>query len=615
MNTFIHRSIDGERERLKNITLTLFNASFIYNFIGILIKTLIFMMIIGDDKASKLNTEIINIKNPSLLIYISFITIALSLGFLFRKAKWSFLVINAVITLIYLGDILYYRSNSSFLNPHMLQLTSNLEDLSHSIFSLFRSIDLLLIADILIFIPFSIYMKPNNYRRKSVFALLFLISGIFLLSTYINLDVINAEERDEKFFSVSWAPNETMYALTPIGYHIVDAVKFIRESKPLELDPHEKEEIYSWIAGQKENLPDNNFKERLKGKNLLIIQVESLENFVIGQEVEGQEITPYLNKLLKNSIYFNNFHEQTYKGTTSDAELISNTSILPVRSGSTFFRFPNNHYPGSLPNLLKKRGYSTVAAHADKGSYWNWVNALSSIGYDKCFDITAFEEDEKIGMGLSDESFFKQLVDIIEKQGQPFLNFAVTLTNHGPFTLPEEHKELKLEQELEQSILGKYFHTVRYTDKHIGMFLEELDKRGILDNTAVVIYGDHEGINKYYADEVEKLPEKYHFALENDLRVPLIIYSKNIKGKVFDTTGGQVDTLPTLSYLMGIEDSELEEATIGRNLLNTNKDFVVTALGEHKGKAEHPEEIENRIKSLEISDKIINSNLFKIEDE
>lgn len=596
---------------IKKMVFNIFNSSFIYNFIGILLKTIFFIMIISDDKASKLNTNIISNKNPSSIIYVTFIAFILSFGFLTKKSKWSFFIINLVITVIYIGDVLYYRSNSSFLNPHLLQLTTNLDNLGGSIFSLFRKVDILLILDLILFIPISFLIKGFNEKNKSIFAIISITSMLVLVNIYINHDVINHNSKDEKLFSISWAPNESMYVLTPIGYHMVDTVKYFKESKPLNLSPEEKNQIYSWLVGQEENLPDNKYKGSLKDKNLLIIQVESLENFVIGKEVDGQEITPNMNKLLKNSLYFNNFHEQTYKGTTSDAELITNTSLLPVRDGSTFFRFPNNSYPSSLPNLLKKRGYSTVAAHADKGSYWNWVNALSSIGYDKCFDITAFEKDEKIGMGLSDESFFKQLADIINKQGKPFLNFAVTLTNHGPFVLPDEYKTLHLEDELDKSILGKYFQTVRYTDKQIGMLLDELDKKGILDNTTVVIYGDHEGINKYYADEVEKLPEKYHFALENDLRVPLIIYSKNIKGEVFDTTAGQVDLLPTLAYLMDIDKSELEGATLGRNLLNTNKDFVITALGEYKGKSHSNEEVEDRIKSLEISDKIINSNFFK----
>src|SRR3712207_218879 len=121
----------------------------------------------------------------------------------------------------------------------------------------------------------------------------------------------------------------------------------------------------------------------------------------------------------------------------SDAELLANTSIFPVRRGSTFFRYPNNTYPSSLPKLLEDIGYNTIAIHPDKGSYWNWLPSLSSIGFKKCIDSSHFNMDETIGLGLSDGSFFKQLVPILKQQKNPFYSFSITLSNHAPFSMPE----------------------------------------------------------------------------------------------------------------------------------------------------------------------------------
>jgi phosphoglycerol transferase MdoB-like AlkP superfamily enzyme len=135
----------------------------------------------------------------------------------------------------------------------------------------------------------------------------------------------------------------------------------------------------------------------LKGKNLIFIQLESFENFVIGQKINNQEITPNLNRFLKNSIYFDSIEEQVHLGTSSDSDLLVNASVYPVRSGSTFFRYPDNTY-NSLPKLLEKSGYSTLAIHPDKGAYWNWMPALKSMGFQKCIDASYFNMTEFIGL-------------------------------------------------------------------------------------------------------------------------------------------------------------------------------------------------------------------------
>ncbi|MDZ5001196.1 sulfatase-like hydrolase/transferase, partial [Clostridium perfringens] len=131
---------------------------------------------------------------------------------------------------------------------------------------------------------------------------------------------------------------------------------------------------------QKENLPDNQYKGIFKDKNLLVIQVESLESFIIGKETNGQKITPVMDELIKTGLYFPNVYEQVNEGTSSDSDLMINTSMFPLRRGSTFFRYPSTNY-NSLPLLLEEDGYETIAIHPDKGSFWNYVNGLTGIGF------------------------------------------------------------------------------------------------------------------------------------------------------------------------------------------------------------------------------------------
>ncbi|MCO5386311.1 MAG: sulfatase-like hydrolase/transferase [Desulfosporosinus sp.] len=123
-----------------------------------------------------------------------------------------------------------------------------------------------------------------------------------------------------------------------------------------------------------------------------------------------------------------------------------------------------------MPKILREDGYNTLAIHPDKGSYWNWMPALTAIGFEKTMDESRFNLDEKIGLGLSDGSYFRQLAPIISEQKQPFYNFMVTLTSHNPFDLPEQYRSLILSEEFDKSKLGGYFQSIRYTDEQLGIF-------------------------------------------------------------------------------------------------------------------------------------------------
>jgi lipoteichoic acid synthase len=346
-----------------------------------------------------------------------------------------------------------------------------------------------------------------------------------------------------------------------------------------------------------------------KNKNLLVIQVESLENFVIGQSVDGQVITPTLNKLLANSIYFDNYYAQVNEGTSSDADLMTNTSVFPVRRGSTFFRFPFTSY-NSFPKILENHGYSTKAIHPDNGEYWNWMEALNNIGFQKCIDSKSFIMDEIIFLGLSDESFLRQVKNTVINQKAPFYNFMVTLTSHSPFKMPERHKQLKLEDTLANTTLGGYFQSIKYTDSCLGTFIDELDKSGVLDNTVLVIYGDHGSVHKYFNDEIQEIKPSQDWWLDNDNKIPLIIYEKGQTAKTIHTTGGQIDLMPTLLYSFGIDESEYESTVFGRNLLNTKEDYVVLANGEFRGKIDSAKQTEI-LKGLEYADMAVRSDFFK----
>lgn len=592
------------------------DAVFLFTTLAMLSKSVLFLGLINNGNATSFNLfkAFFSFSSPPpLVVYVSLIVIVLSFAFLFqgRTRFWFLVICNSLLSSLLVADLMYYRGFSSFVSPYLLSQTTNLDNLSSSIVSMLRPVDLLFFVDLLILV--GIGLKYKNFYAKAernLYTLLILLtlSVSYVYYQHVQLDLKGKGE--DMLFRVSWSPNQTMSNLSPLGYHAFDIYNYYKDKQTTKLTSEQNQEIKNWFAQKQENLPTNQYNGIFKGQNLLIIQVESLENFVINQKVNGQEITPNLNKLLANSLYFSNFYEQVYNGTSVDADLMTNTSVYPVRTGATFFRFPNNTY-NSLPKILQGVGYSTLAIHPDKGSYWNWVPALTAIGFEKTMDETHFNTDEKIGLGISDGSYFKQVAPIIANEKQPFYNFMVTLTSHNPFDLPDQYRKLVLSKDLNMTKLGGYFQSVNYTDEQIGNFLGTLDKSGVLANTVVVIYGDHTGVHKYYNDEVKQVQPQENWWLDDRKRIPLIIYHKGMKGRDIGITGGQIDTMPTVACLMGINEESYKNTVFGRNLLNTNKDFAVLANKEYVGEAASNDELQNQIKGIDLADLIIWKNYFK----
>lgn len=595
---------------------------FLIPFVTIVIKSIIFQGFVVNRDPYLLDFGLgLDSAKPFINYYYAFILIFLSFALLFKgKGRVIYLfIIDAIITALIVLDVTYFRGFYTMPSALLLTQTANLDNMGGTIMSMFSNMDFLFILDFIIlgiFVFFTRKSYTTVKRRAPISFLVILISSIvFIAYVPFNLHILKNEDVKNGYIFSNYDPTNTARYFSPLGYHIFDSYNVYQDSKPYELENEDRSQIDEFYAS-KENLPDNEYAGLLEGKNLLVIQVESLESFIIGKEVNGQKITPVMDDLISKGLYFPNIYEQVNEGTSSDADLMINTSMFPVRRGSTFFRYPGNTY-NSLPNLLEEKNYSTVAIHPDKGSFWNYVNGLTGIGFDKFVDFFSFDENsEMMGLGISDESYFTQVVPMIKELKEPYYAFTVTLTNHGPFdSIPEEKKVLGLDEELDKNEMGGYFESVKYTDTQIGEFLKKLDREGLLDNTVVVIEGDHTGVHKYYNSSVEKLSNKEDWYLDNGHHtVPFIIWSKDmIEGKTFDVKGGQVDIMPTLLYLLGVEKEKYINTALGRNLLNTNKSFAALTNLDVVGDNLTEEEKEMYKNIMLLSDKMIRSNYFNNE--
>ncbi|MBP1890844.1 phosphoglycerol transferase MdoB-like AlkP superfamily enzyme [Clostridium moniliforme] len=578
-------------------------------FIILALKTLAFMAIGASNTGRSFLGWGIHIDNEVLLAHISFLLIMIVPALFFKgKRQFTYLIIiDCLFSLLLLADLWYYRASRNYLGLRHIFFRDMFNPLNQSLINP-SILDLLFIIDIPILILIRNKSKSlslcKRHAKSAIGVLVVCVAIIY--GTHYLFDVKNITDNRVKFMNTSWSPFAMMQDASPLGYHLGEAAMAIEKynEKPNE---DEMKQVDNWLDWNNKKLPDNKYKGIFKGKNVIFMQIESLENFVIGKKVYGQEITPNLNKLINKSFYFDNFYEQNNAGNSIDCDMMVSSGMLTLGDSITFLTHPEVKYP-SLPRNLLKNGYTVVSTHAERAGDWNWSEAhANALGINKMWDIASYKLDDVFGMGLSDRSFYSQYADKLKTLKEPFFSTIPSLSSHGPFDLPDRYRELKLPKVIDDSKLGGYFQSVHYADKQIGFFINKLNKLGLMKNTVLVIYGDHTGVHKYYNNEIQNLPLPGTWWKKVDHKIPLFIYATGMKGETINTPGGQSDITPTILYLLGINTND---KFMGRNLLNTDRDATVIKGNKVIGNPT-PEQREQLEKAYKIADYMIKNRYFE----
>lgn len=518
--------------------------------------------------------------------YIATVLLILGVALLFRKNKNRIRYVvcwDILFTVFICLDVIYNRS--FFTMPSMVDfyIFKNFSGFDGGeVSSLICGYDVIVFLDLIVLAIFLWKFRAREtdreVRKKVLFRCAF-ISMIICVTTLVTIPV------QAKVFNVNEylvedddAQRQSMY-LSSFGYHVRDAYELIVGAFDNTLDSDEKEQVDAYFTWKNENLPDNEYAAMFEGKNVLFLQIESLETFVINQEIDGQEITPNINKLTKSAFVFNNIYEQVQGGNSSDADLMYTTSRLPVTKGSTFFRFSDVKLT-SLPGMLIEQGYDTVYTQAVNGSFWNYKKAWKDmIGVTNFVGAEQLDmSGDKIGFTINDEDYLEQVFPHLEELTGPYYAHVVCNSSHMPFHIEDESiKELELSDELENTYLGGYLQLCRYVDTQVGILLEKMEAAGLLENTVIVVTGDHTGIHKYYEYSLEEWYDEYPWAEANGYyTVPLIVSCDSLGQTIeSDVLAGQIDVMPTLAYLMGIPEEEYMDDVMGRNLLKTERSYAI----------------------------------------
>lgn len=508
-----------------------------------------------------------------LLKELPFVLIVFSLiEALAKKRKMLYyLIANLLMTTILFAVIMYYKYYGVIVTYFALAQVNQVTAVKNSVFSLMDPYFLFIFTDILVFAAIW-YKKKGDMdwknklntpsSRKLAFSVLTISLIVCLFNIVPNRASMNEIVKAEQMGILNY---EAYMIFSKKEQQFVDPEKITQQNinEIKKIQPSEQPSL----------------KGSAKGKNLIIIQMESLQNFLVNLKIDGQEIMPNFNKLVNNNYYFNKFYQQVGQGNTSDAEYVVNTSLyIPPRGAAT--QMYADRELTSLPKLLKANNYSSATFHTNVVEFWNRGELYESLGFDKYYDAQFFGEEDTVFFGASDEVLYRKTLDKLvemDAEDNPFYAQVISMTAHHPYTMPDEKKLITLPERFDNTLVGNYIIAQHYADMQLGKFIEDLKAKGLWEDSLIVIYGDHLGLPIYSLDtnELELMKEMYgrDYMYTDMINIPLVVINDGVtEGKVFEQIGGQVDILPTVANLLDVSlDNQIH---FGQDIFNNEENLL-----------------------------------------
>lgn len=501
-----------------------------------------------------------------------------------KPALAILLIIDILNTLLLYLNIIFYREFTDFITvKSVLGFSKVSQGLSGSSFSLMKPHDVIYWLDIAVFIGLLVWLKVKKIPIKSnpvsepMAIAVTCLSGL-IFSGNLALSEANRPQLLQRTFDRS-------YIVKYLGidaYTIYDGIKTgMTSSVRAHASSNGIDEVLDYTKKHYAE-PNPETFGIAKGKNVIVLHLESFQQFLINMKVDGQEVTPFLNSIFQNqaTISFDNFFHEVGQGKTSDAENMLETGTFGLPQGSLFTELGSDNVFQAAPAILgQTEGYTSAVFHGNVASFWNRDHVYKNLGYDNFFDRSYFDEsDETLGYGILDKDLFRESAQYLEHLQQPFYTKFLSVTNHTPYYTDDKNFDFP-SLNTGNSTVDNYVRTAHYLDQSLEQFFTYLKKSGIYQNSIFVIYGDHFGIsntdNKDLASALGKDPDTWdEFDNAQMQRVPLMIHMPGYtKGTVNHEYGGEIDVLPTLLHLLGIDDKDYLH--FGTDLLSSQHDQVV----------------------------------------
>ena len=575
---------------------------------------------------------------------LGFAVLLFGLG-LYMRGKWGYwymIIMDIILSTWLFSNILYYREFSDFITFNLIKGSGSASDnLGKSLMGILRPTDFLVFIDVVFVIAILAFgfVKIDKTAFKLVNSLAVTIMSIGILGANLALAYSNRSGLLTRTF-------DNNYIVKYLGlqsYTLYDGVKTIQNgNKKKEARSSQLQPIQKFIKDN--NVPASiEYKGVAKGKNLIVIHLESLQQFVINKKWKGQEITPNINKFYndQNTLSYDNFFNQVGQGKTADAEMMLENSLFGLPEGSAMVTDGTTNTFQAMPAIMNQNGYSTAAFHGDVSSFWNRDNAYKSFGYQYYFSKEYYDLKKGYvsGYGMKDKLFLQQTTKYLEQLPQPFYSKLITVSNHYPYGIEKKNTSID-PWNTGDSTVDPYVQTAHYLDQSIGELLNYLKKSGLYDKSVIMMYGDHYGISNNHKPAIAKIQNMNSGVTNYDLamfqKVPFMIHAPNLKGGVNHNYSGEIDVMPTLLNIMGVETPgayqfghDINSPKFNNIVAFRNGDFVSKDYTKYGGDyylTKTGEQITNMTKQqkadikqiqkyvnteLDDSDKIINGDLLR----
>lgn len=490
-----------------------------------------------------------------------------------RRKLGLYLTANGVLTSVYFAVIMYYKYFGVIVTYHALQQVNQVTEVKGSVFSLLHPYFLLIYTDFVVLLlllcvskAFRAWGRGLKIRERrsvlSVIGVLSLAACIFTVWPYRHS--MNEVVQAEKMGIINY---EVYAAFAPSKDEQVD-VSGITQAQI--------DQLKGYVPPSGTPL----YWGKASGKNVLVVQMEALQNFLVGKSVDGQVITPNLNALVGESLYFDRFYQQVGQGNTADAEFVVNTSMFVPSHGAASQEYADKELPG-MPRLFGANGYDTATFHTNDAVFWNRTALYPALGWQTYYDKKLFGDEDTVMFGASDEVLYaKSTAKLAEMaaSGKPFYAQLISMSGHHPYKIPSRKYKMELPERFKGTLVGDYIRAQNYADFALGELISDLKARGLWDDTTVVLYGDHQGLPIYSLTSGEKKLMKEmlgrDYELTDMLNIPLLIKlpAGAAEHRTIGTLGGQSDIFPTVANLAGLSMSD--HLHFGQDLLNSTGNML-----------------------------------------
>ena len=523
----------------------------------------------------------------------------------------TFLVFNCVLAI---GNTVYYDFYQSFISINLLDTASMVGQVNDSLWAKIHINQFIYLIYIIIFMLIHRHFVKIDYSDSNENNKRILLNSLKTALVIFLFLLFTMTSSDSSRFVKLWNRGSVVRKYGLYVYTINDVIQSISPKLNTLLGYDEAalkfREYYSCKVSDNTK---NEYTDIFKGKNIIFIHAESIQNFLINLKINGEYVTPNLNKLVSEGIYFSKFYPQISVGTSSDTEFTLTTGLMPSSSGTVFVNYFDRKY-NAMPNYFKEMGYYTFSMHANNREYWNREIMHKTLGYMDFYakDNLVIPDDNNsediVGLGLSDKSFYKQIMPIlsnIKSSHDKYFGTIITLSNHSPFNDLDKYGEFDVRMKysyededgnkvtdyapyLELSSMGNYIRSSHYADEALGELIDLLKENDLYENTIFVLYGDHEArlsrrqfdllynydplTNSIKQSDSEDYYDVYGYNYDLLKNTPLIIWSGEEKfNKQIDSVMGMYDVLPTIANMFGFK----EKYSLGHDIFGSGENIVV----------------------------------------